>query len=414
MAGLLLGIVCFVLAVRCASGDQARPAIDPSLQGELFTAVMGLKAAAWGAGFLCAVYGVSFLYCAAARGSVSWETFYSVWAKADSVHYRNLAELGYFDYAEDGQHLFLVFFPLYPWLVRLLYFVMPNYDLCGHLLSAAAYIGGCYVLARLVTEDFGWRTAKNSLLLFSAYPFAFFFAGVFTESLFFLLSVSTFYCIRKHRYLAAGLLGAFSALTRMQGVLLILAGVAEYVVSENAVEKCKARAWKQLWRGFRQRLLPLSIMLVGVGVYLWLNYAVEGNPFQFTVYQREHWYQHLVPVTKCLSVILGQFSTSSIGLLFTIWLPEFMIFLLCLGALLYGARRLPVTYGVYFLGCVLLNYSLSWPLSCGRYMACAFPLPVTMAAASERRQLLGQGMACLFALLQGAYLYAFLSGASIW
>lgn len=199
-----------------------------------------------------------------------------------------------------------------------------------------------------------------------------------------------------------------------QGVLLILVGIAEYIVSENVAEKIKARAWRQLWRGCWQRLLPLAIMLTGTAVYLWLNYAVEGNPFQFTVYQREHWYQYLVPVTKCLSVIIGQLTTSGVRLLFTVWLPEFLIFLLCLGCLLYAAQRLPVTYGAYFLGCVLLNYSLSWPLSCGRYMACAFPLPVTIAAAGERRPLLCQGMACLFAVLQGAYLYAFLSGTSIW
>ncbi|MCD8117751.1 MAG: glycosyltransferase family 39 protein [Oscillospiraceae bacterium] len=414
LVGLLLGAVCIVLALRCGSSALTRLTARSNLYGEPFTAAMGLKAVAWAVGMLCVIYGVSLLYCAAAKDSASWETFYSVWARADSVHYRNLAELGYFDYTEDGQHLFLVFFPLYPWLMRLLSFLIPNYDLCGHLLSATAYIGGCYVLARLVTEDLGWRTAKNSLLLFSAYPFAFFFAGIFTESLFFLLSSSTFYCIRKHRYLAAGLLGALGALTRMQGVLLILAGIAEYIVSENAAEKIKAHAWRQLWRGFWRRLLPLAIMLTGVGIYLWLNYAVEGNPFQFSVYQREHWYQYPVPVTKCLSVIIGQLTTSSAKLLFTTWLPEFLIFLLCLGGLLYGARQLPVTYGVYLLGCVLLNYSLSWPLSCGRYMACAFPLPITIAAASNRRPLLCQGMACVFAVLQGAYLYAFLSGTSIW
>ena len=60
---------------------------------------------------------------------LSWTT--DIWKKWDAWHYVGLAELGYTGYWEDGRPLFLVFFPLYPWLVRL---VCP---LTGHNTMAA-------------------------------------------------------------------------------------------------------------------------------------------------------------------------------------------------------------------------------------------------------------------------------------
>ena len=52
-------------------------------------------------------------------------------------------------HTEDGKHLFLVFFPLYPWLMRLLHLVIPSWAVCGHLLSGGCYVGACCLFFRL-------------------------------------------------------------------------------------------------------------------------------------------------------------------------------------------------------------------------------------------------------------------------
>ena len=57
-------------------------------------------------------------------GGSSWAL--DLWKKWDAWHYVNLAELGYEGYVENGQHLFVVFFPLYVWLVRLAARVIGN------------------------------------------------------------------------------------------------------------------------------------------------------------------------------------------------------------------------------------------------------------------------------------------------
>ena len=414
---LLIAAVCVTVVLRMLGmtdfyRKKAHVILEkePPLPGDVFTAAMGWKTVAWCVGTLLALYGGSIVYCAVAQDGVSMEQLYRVWSHADAVHYRNLAELGYHGYIEDGQHLFLVFFPLYPWLVRFLHLLISDYSLSGHLLSALSYMGGCYVFARLVTEEFGWRTGRMSLMLFSAYPYAFFFAGMYTESLFFLLSVTAFYCIRRHRYFWAGLFGALAALTRMQGIFLMVAGFAEYAAADRPLKKLKAKDWKGLWRDAGDKLAPLVLMLAGVYIYLLLNYKVEGDPLRFLFYQREHWYQYSVPLPECLDTIWsGLTESGNPKLVWTIWLPDLAVFFLCLFGLLYAARRLPVTWVVYFLICLVLNYSLSWPLSCGRYIACAFPLPVAIAVMSRRRPFVGQMIAHIFALLQGAFLIFYLS-----
>lgn len=393
---------------RC--GEEEGPA-----RGQAFTRAMALKAALFALGYLAAVYAAAALYCAVTGGRVTWQGVFDAFRKADAAHYRNLAELGYRGYIENGQHLFLVFFPLYPWAVRALHVVIGNWDACAHLLSACCFVGGCVVFARLMTEDMGWSVARRGLGLLAAWPFSFFFAGVFTESLFFLLSVSAFTLIRRRHWWRAGLMGALAVLTRMQGMLLVLPWLAQYWLDERPIQKLRRRDWRGLGTDLIRRLLPLGLPALGAGLYLALNWAVEGDPFRFAFYQRDHWSQYAVPLTHCLAVIWNELAGHGTdGFALVTLGPELAVYLLAAGALIYAARALPLPWTAYFLGHLFIDYSLSWPLSCGRYMACAFPLFAALAMAGEKRPAMGQFMVTAFALLEGAYFYAFLAGAPIY
>ena len=59
--------------------------------------------------------------------------------RGDSVHYVNLVEKGYTGYMENGEHLFLVFFPLYVWLVRAVNVLLGNTLLSGLTMSFLCY-----------------------------------------------------------------------------------------------------------------------------------------------------------------------------------------------------------------------------------------------------------------------------------
>lgn len=420
----LSSLVGFVLLAARLLGRDAvevgrfRFAFHKSLDlpGEKFTARDGLAAVAWAAGALCLAYGVSILYCGVLGDGVSWAELTQAWRKYDAVHYLGLAERGYRGYTEGGRPLFLVFFPLYPWLVRLLHLAIPNYALCGHILSALCYLGSAYLLARLTTEEFGRRAGALSVAFLAAYPFSFFFAAVYTESLFLLLSLGCFYAIRRHRYPLAGLLGALAALSRMQGVLLAAVAFAEYCTTERPVRKLMDRDWRGLWRDVRGKLFWMAFMGLGSLVYLGLNYAVTGDPFRFLAYQRERWFQgsefFLVSLTKLWNAFTHPAAGSEF-IAYTTWGPQLVLFVFCVAFFLYGARRLPPTWTLYYALCVFLNYSLSNPLSGGRYIACAFPLPVMLAVASGKRPGAGRFLLLAFGVLQGVFLLFYLAGKHV-
>lgn len=382
--------------------------------GERFAARDGWAALLWGLGTLCLAYTVSVFYCGVFGSGVSWSAFCGAWKQYDAWHYLGVAELGYGGYLENGKPLFVVFFPLYPWLVRLLHLIVPDYAACGFLASGASYIGACYMFARLTTEEFGRRTSRLALAFLSAYPFAFFFASLHTEGLFLLLSVSAFYFSRKHNYPLAGVFGALAALTRMQGLLLAAVAFAEYCLTERPLEKLKGRRWGELWRDLWGKLVWMAATGLGTLTYLGMNYVVTGDPFQFTVYQQERWSQGSALFLNSLAKLWHGMLHPSEGyelVAFTTWGPQIILFVFCLAALLYAVRRMPPVWTLYFVIGIYLNYSLNNPLSCGRYMACTFPLPVALALAGESgnegNRTAARFILMAFGVLQGMFMLAY-------
>lgn len=326
-----------------------------------------------------------------------------IWKKWDARHYVNLAELGYSGYTENGQHLFLVFFPLYPWLMRLVSLVTGNPMAAGLLVSFLSYSGGCVYLYKLAAWELGKRAARRTVLFLSIFPYAFFFGGVMTEGLFLLTTAAALWHIRRHRWLRAGVWGALAAMTRMHGLLLIGAAGAELVEHLGRFE------WKQILRRLPALLLPA----LGSMVYLLLNWRVTGNAFAFTDMQA-HWSQGFSWISDTLWYVAhnaGSFYDEAVRL--QIWIPTLLLFPLFFALLCWASRRFRSMYTLYAFVYLVLNYSLSWLLSAGRYLSCALPFFLFAAALTEQRPrltaLLAVGMGAGFLV----NLCLYLSGGQI-
>lgn len=326
-----------------------------------------------------------------------------LWIRWDAQHYVKLAELGYGGYIEDGKPLFLVFFPLYVWLVRAAAWLIPNTALAGLAVSAFCFAGGCVYLYRLTAEEYGEKTALRMLGLLCAFPFAFFFGGIMTESLFFLTTAAGLYHIRKHQWLSFALWGVLAAMTRMQGVLLIGAAVAELC--------CWVKPFARGERGrlgYAARQLPLLCLpVLGSLAYFTLNYHVAGDPFAFTVMQK-HWSQGFMWFPDVLSYIAKNALTwSKVMTRWEMWIPELVLFPI-FAVLLWRSwkkhRSMLTLYAfVYF----ILNYCLSWLLSAGRYLSCALPCFVFAADELKERPKLTAALITLMSILQMALLYRY-------
>lgn len=150
----------------------------------------------------------------------------------DGVHYLKIAQEGY--KAEYSQ----VFFPLYPILIKL-FVSNPIYDissktsyfLSAFMISNISFLLSLYLIYKLVILDYSNKVAFRSILLILAFPTAFYFGALYTESLFLLLVAFSFYFLRKKNFLLAGILAFLASSTRLVGVILAPLIFYEFLIS---------------------------------------------------------------------------------------------------------------------------------------------------------------------------------------
>src|SRR3954467_2623401 len=91
------------------------------------------------------------------------------------------------------------------------------------LLSLVAFAAALVRFDRLTVLETGDAlVARRAVWLLALFPASLFFSAVYTEALFLLLSVGSFYAARQGRWAWAGVLGGAAAMTRNVGVMLLV------------------------------------------------------------------------------------------------------------------------------------------------------------------------------------------------
>ena len=415
LLGLLVVYRCLAAWGLRAPGSLARHAVEegpPAAQGLQPGWKIFLLGAGSRVGLLLAGMAAAILL---SDGGLTWEGAFQQLQRWDAAHYIRLIEEGYQGYTENGQHLFLVFFPGYVWAARLLRLVIPSTALAGTALSCLCYGGACCYLYRLAGEAYNGRVARDALLYMSLFPFSFFSGLVMTEGLFLLATTGACWYAWRGKWLAFGLFGALAALTRMTGLLVIVVGVIRlleaYRPLEPPVGKSLGRCWKPLLLRLPLTLLPAA----GTLLYLLLNLWVDGDPFAFASHQ-EHWHQGYLWISQVVEYIgryLGDNLGSSYG--WAVWAPALALFVVGLALLYWAALRRGHPAGLLAYGfCFFVaTYSLSWLLSAGRYLSTCFVLFLFLAKLTQRRPALRAALLGGEGVLLGVYLCAFLAGAQV-
>lgn len=318
----------------------------------------------------------------------------------DAQRYLQIAGEGY--QKEGADAINLVFYPLYPLLMRLLSFGVVDLAAVGMVLSRLCLAGAAVCLYELAKTEGGEQAGWYSVLLFAVYPFSVFTIGVYTESLFLLLSMGCMLAIRKEKTAAAGIIGFLAALTRVQGMLLLFPAVYHVIAGSLSKEKRKIS-----WRDAFVLLIPM-----GFAVYLAINHSLHSNPFQFLIYEEgEPWYQSTRWIAENISTQYYN-ALNFKGLEKIIYWPQIILYFLAVAALFYGikkeARMEYLLYGGVYVG---FTYLSGWMISGGRYMMCCFPLYL-VASRMKSEKVKGALLAgsCVFYFL---YSLMFLQGYAI-
>jgi hypothetical protein len=320
--------------------------------------------------------------------SESTHTLLAVWGRWDAVHYLNIATNGY-------QGTEAAFFPLYPALIRALGTLAGSHLIAGLVISNASFFFGLLFLYKLLELEWDRPTARHGIFFASIFPSAIFFSAVYTESLFFMLTVASFYYMRKREWWLAGAIGFFAALTRVEGILLVVPFLIEWwgTYRSNPVN-----AFRNLWAG---ALIPLG--LFAYMAYLWV---LRGDPLYFSHVQ-VNWDRHFAPPWVSVFNSFDKIAHATVPQTVANQTLEIAFTLLMIGLLIVGWKKLRPSYIAYMGLSILIPMCTSSLMSMPRFALVLFPMFAIMAILSEERPLINIAIVAFSLPLLGLFTVLF-------
>ncbi|KKT52472.1 MAG: hypothetical protein UW44_C0001G0024 [Candidatus Collierbacteria bacterium GW2011_GWB2_44_22] len=284
---------------------------------------------------------------------------FSMWSNFDGLHYLDLAQ------------------PVYPWVVGTFNF-FGNYLATGLIYSHLFLILALYFLYRLVLMDFSKKVARLTIILTLIFPTAFFFGSVYTESLFLLLVVLTFYLVRRQHFFLACLLAAVASATRITGIFLWPALIYEFWLTYG----------KDLRRSINLSALWLLLPPLGLLSFMRFQYLKTGDPLFFF---------HIQSVfggrTVDKLILLHQvFFRYLKMLMFTDWDPlyftvvlEILSAVLIVSVLIFFFKKIRFSYWLFVLLSFLLPTFSGTFMSMPRFTLVLFPVFMVLAYWLEKQ-----------------------------
>lgn len=338
----------------------------------------------------------------------------------DSVSYLQIAHAGY------QNPLSTAFYPLYPLLVRIgSVFAAPPLLVAG-VLSSIAAVAALTVLHRLARLDLDEGAATLTILLVAFFPTSLFLSAAYTESLFLLLTVLAVYAARTERWWLAGLAGGLAALSRSNGVLILVPLVFMYLYGPRAsAPTCRDGGLRPRYRLGRDSLWLLVVPLGLLGYMAYLG-VIHGAPLQSLTAEHKIWYRSFAGPFGALGVALWhlphdlsvvvQGRGSIVGTADPLsWnaheLIDLGFALIAIAALVAAWRHVPRAYWLYAFISLAFLFSVPSRLeplaSFSRYVLPLFPLFMGAASALTRHRRFAAGWlvtsATVLALFSGLW-----------
>lgn len=309
----------------------------------------------WRLGLLLVTYLAAQIFPVASNGGLGAPTitkpfdYWLSWAQWDGGHFYNVAKSGYLlttDYA---------FFPLYPWFVKFSTVIfLGNTLLSGLLISNLSFLLFLVIFFKFTQKMYQSDVAYNSLITFLAFPTTFFAAAFYSEGLFLLLTILTFWLLYEKRVLLAAVAASFAATARLVGAALIISLFYNYFATVSFRIK-----------NISSKILIPFVSAFGVSIYSVYLFYTTNDPFKFAsaqaIWQRG--------ASDPLSTIAAHFW----GILTNPKIPtdkylDFMAPVVFLAILIIGTRKIPSSLWIFSILVILIPASSGTLTSMPRYV----------------------------------------------
>ncbi len=323
------------------------------------------------------------------------QSFTEWWLKWDATNYIGIAEGGYKNIVIDGVYSMgdnvyqtLVFFPLYPAFTWIVNFITDNIYIAALVTSTLCYVGGCIFLYMAVAYRYSVSIAEKAVILISVFPFSFYFGGMLPESTFLLVASACIYFTFRKKWWIAGLFAGLCALSRMQGILIIVFMGLEWLIEYRIFDLLRNKLWKRFAKKLIY-LIPIMAPLAGFGVYLLINYINTGDFLYFLKLQSNVWSHSFKDVgTGICKLIENLKREETFELIFSAWIPQILLFFLTIYVLFRYFREHADSLTSFLFVYTLISYSTDYLVSGGRYLSIAIPLFIMTACVCEKRPVL--------------------------
>ncbi len=387
-------------SVYDAKKEEEAQEITPNQNPIMITLKTALKEAGWifvlsrAVIFMLTYLGVSII--PATKNLFSINCFASTracvisWMHYDVFSYIDIAMHGYVNARATA------FFPLFPFLLRvpgaLLGGSVVDYYIAGIVLSNVFFFVALIVLYLLVEDRFDASVARTALFYTAFAPYALFFFVGYTEALFLMLCLLTFFflnqAVQRQSILSwwlAGLCGFVTVLSRSQGLLLVIPYLVVYVQHFFLPRTFSNSKWSEKVLAF----VPIALIPLGLATYMFYLWQTKGDPWLFSESQTLYWGR--LPLTSPLVTIGYVIKALSIPTSFQVLnVINLVSLLIPIFGLIIGWKRIPLHYTLFALALIL--FATLYPLgkanaltSVPRFMLVVFPAIIVFASIKNTR-----------------------------
>lgn len=324
------------------------------------------------------------------------------WYRWDTGWYMAIAIHGYSLSAKT-----VIFPPLYPLLVRFLGGLLGGeYLIAGLIISNLALVGSLYLLYLLANEAFSKTTARKSLVWLILFPGAFFYVAAYSESLYLLLVLLSFFAAHRRMWWLAGIASLLATLTRLTGWVLAVPIAWEALTSTGWKPwPLRPRLWiDQIFQAWPGLLAAVAgpIALLSFELYLRLADLPSVSETFAGGWQLQIAWPWVSVVRTVKTLLDGQVSL--------VQMSNLVFLFVFLALIVAGVRRLRPSWCLYALASILFFLMRDFPLrqldGTLRYVAVLFPCFVLLALVLRNRWV-SFGVGMVFLLLQILFLGLF-------
>ncbi|MFA6533469.1 MAG: mannosyltransferase family protein [Patescibacteria group bacterium] len=319
------------------------------------------------------------------------------WLIFDSTWFLKISQLGYFDIKSTA------FFPLWPLVIfnisKILYFI--DYRIVGFIVANVMSLLACWLFYDIVKSDYNEKIAYRSLKYFLFFPMSVFLGTAYSEPLFLLMTLLSFYFLKRKNYFFSGMCVLYASLTKPFGILLAIPLIIE--------AKLKAK------KIFDFKWLFLFLSLLGPVIYsLYLKISFD-DPFIFLRAQNSPEWKAKIGLGSFIKLwqdikILLSFQLLKYNYIEAIMTSGLFIFILAV--LILNRNKIKPAFFIYSLIILLLTLFTNSLSSFGRYALLIFPFFIILGILGKNKQF-DEFITILFLLLLGFYTSYFIVGGFI-